>query len=125
MQDHKTVDHSDRGKRKLVEEVRTLRSRLSKLEQGNIIGTQGVGRDITERKKAVDMLRESEERYRAIFEQAADSIVLVDAATGELVEFNDKAHENLGYSREEFQKLRIPDFEIIESTDEVAKHIYL
>ena len=70
-----------------------------------------------------EALRESEERYRAIFEQAADSVVLFDVETGAFVEFNDKAHQNLGYSREEFRKLRIPDFEVIESAEEVAKHI--
>jgi PAS domain S-box-containing protein len=86
---------------------------------GAIITSQ----DITKHKKNEEALRESGELYHAIFEQAADSIMLVDGETGELVEFNDKAHENLGYSREEFKKLKIPDFEIIESTGEVAKHI--
>jgi len=68
-------------------------------------------------------LRESEERHRAIFEQAAESIVLIDAKTGALVEFNDRACENLGYNREEFEKLRLPDLEVVESAGEVAKHI--
>ena len=77
---------------------------------------------VAERKQAEEALRESEERYRAIFEQAADSVVLIDPETGTLVEFNDRAHENLGYTREEFQKLKIPDFEVIESAEEVAKH---
>ena len=40
-----------------------------------------------------------------------------------MVEFNERAHKNLGYTREEFQNLRIPDFELIESTEEVANHI--
>ncbi len=79
--------------------------------------------DITEHKRAEEARRESEEQFRALFEQAADSIVLVDAETGELVEFNDKAYENLGYTRKEFGKLKIPDFEVIESAEEVAKHI--
>jgi PAS domain S-box-containing protein len=68
-------------------------------------------------------LKESEDKYRAIFEQAADSIVLIDAGTGELVVFNDMAHENLGYSRDEFKKLKISDFEVIKSAEEVTKHI--
>ncbi len=74
-------------------------------------------------KRAEDALAESEERYRAIFEQAAESIVLVDTETEALVEFNSKAHENLGYTREEFEKLKIRDLEAVESADEVAKHI--
>ncbi len=79
--------------------------------------------DVTERKQAEEVLHESEDKYRAFFEQAADSIVLIDAETGALVEFNNKACENLGYNRKEFQKLKIPDFEIIESAEEVSEHI--
>jgi PAS domain S-box-containing protein len=82
-----------------------------------------VGRDITERKQAAEVLRESEEKYRAIFEEAADSIVLVDPATGGLVEFNDRTSEMLGYTREELGKLTIADLDVVESAEEVANHI--
>ncbi|MHC4395697.1 MAG: PAS domain-containing sensor histidine kinase [Planctomycetota bacterium] len=92
-------------------------------EQGELLGYRGADEDITDRKWAEKVLRESEEQYRAIFEQAADSIVLIEAATGRLVRFNDRAHQSLGYTREEFEKLKIPDFEIIESAEEVAGHI--
>jgi len=92
-------------------------------KEKEIIGTFGVSRDITKRKQAEIALQESQERYLALFEQAADSIVLVDVETGELVEFNEKAHKNLGYTREEFRRLKIPDFEIVESAEDVAKHI--
>jgi PAS domain S-box-containing protein len=91
--------------------------------EGKATGFVGITRDITARKRAEEVLRESEERYRAIFEQAPDSLVLVDAETGALVEFNDRAHENLGYTREEFKKLKIPNFEVIESDEEIAKRI--
>ena len=77
----------------------------------------------SEYKKTIEALRESEDKYRVIFEQAVDSIVLIDAETGDLVEFNDRTHNNLGYTRQEFQKLKISDFEVIESAQEVAKHI--
>ncbi len=90
---------------------------------GNSIFTLSVERDITERKRAEEALRESEERYRAIFEQAADSVVLIDTENGALVKFNNKAHESLGYSREEFAKLKLSDIEAIESTEEVKRHI--
>jgi PAS domain S-box-containing protein/putative nucleotidyltransferase with HDIG domain len=95
-----------------------LRTRI-----GNITCVVGSGFDITERKQTEEKVWESEERYRAIFEQAADSIVLIDTETGALVEFNNRAHENLGYTREDFDKLKISDVETIESAEEVAKHI--
>lgn len=68
-------------------------------------------------------LFELEARYNAFFVQAPDSIVLIDAQTGELREFNERAHNNLGYTREEFQRMKISDFEILESPEEVEQHI--
>ncbi|UCH12064.1 MAG: HD domain-containing protein [Candidatus Omnitrophota bacterium] len=78
----------------------------------------------TARQKNVEqLLKESEEKYRTLFEQAADSITLTDPETGRIVEFNEKAHQNLGYTREEFKKLKIENIELIESPEEVKKHI--
>ena len=83
----------------------------------------GIITDITDRVWVDEALRVSEERYRAIFEHAADSFFLIDADSGELVEYNDRACENLGYTREEFKVLKISDFEIVETPDEIEKHI--
>jgi diguanylate cyclase (GGDEF)-like protein/PAS domain S-box-containing protein len=56
-------------------------------------------------------LQESEERYRAIVEQAVDAVVLYRTADGAFVEFNEPAHRSLGYGREEFARLTIGDIE--------------
>jgi PAS domain S-box-containing protein len=67
---------------------------------------------IIERKRAQEALREREEIYGAIVNQAADAIVLVDARGGRFVEFNRAAHESLGYSREEFAQLAVSDIDV-------------
>ncbi|ABL00216.1 PAS/PAC sensor hybrid histidine kinase [Pelobacter propionicus DSM 2379] len=66
-------------------------------------------RDITERKRAEQALKEQEELYSVIFNQAPDGVVLVDAETLEFREFNDTACAGLGYSREEFARLSVAD----------------
>jgi len=91
-------------------------------EKGNVIGVVGFAIDITERKKAEQALRESEQRFRTLFDQAAESVVLVDKETLALVDFNERAHQNLGFSREEFRKLTVPYLEVMESAENVKKH---
>jgi PAS domain S-box-containing protein len=76
-----------------------------------------------DRKKALADLRESEEKYSTLFRQAPDSVMLVDAETGEITEFNDSAHTNLGYTREEFRHLKIADFEALETPEEIDRRI--
>jgi PAS domain S-box-containing protein len=47
--------------------------------------------------------------YGAVAESALESIALLDPETGDFVEFNTAAHENLGYTREEFAKIKVWD----------------
>lgn len=58
--------------------------------------------DITERKTAEESLRQSEQDYRGLFENARDAILLVDAVTEVVLEVNQRASDLYGYSREEF-----------------------
>jgi len=59
-----------------------------------------IARDITERKRLEDALRESEEMFRAISTCAKDAIVVV-SRTGEVVYWNPAAEQVFGYSQEE------------------------
>jgi PAS domain S-box-containing protein len=68
------------------------------------------------------VLRESEERHRAFFEQAGAAIVVFDPHTLAVVEFNDEACRHLGYTRAEFAGLRIPDIDVIESAADTQQH---
>jgi two-component system cell cycle sensor histidine kinase/response regulator CckA len=64
----------------------------------------------TQRALAEAVLRRAELRYRVLFEQSPDAMVVIDPATTLPVEFNDLACGQLGYSRNEFAKLRVADY---------------
>ena len=64
---------------------------------GSFVGYRGVGRDVTERKRAEDELR----RFRMAMDESADIIVLIDRETMRFVDVNRTACTLLGYSREE------------------------
>ena len=87
---------------------------------------QAIGRRLEDALTSLLILRDlkqSEQQYRGMFEQSIDSIVIVNAATGQIEEFNDNACRNLGYTREEFEKLNLGDIEVRESHKDILKHL--
>lgn len=80
---------------------------------GNPIGIVVVTRETTERKRIEQALRESEERYRSVIENASDAIVV--AQDGFLKFFNSRATEIMGYSRNELSSK--PFLELIHPDD--------
>ena len=58
----------------------------------------GVSTDLTERKRAEETLRQSEERYRAVVERTTDGIFLADFATKRVLETNAALQDMLGYT---------------------------
>lgn len=93
--------------------------------QGKLIGVVGIGRDITQTRQIQYALHERREIYSAIVEQATDSIGLVDANTGQFLEFNSAAHQHLGYSREEFAQMGVADIDVSLSIDELQARLEL
>jgi PAS domain S-box-containing protein len=57
--------------------------------------------DITERKRASDLLRRSERRYRRLFESAKDGILILAASTGKITDANPYIQQLLGYAADE------------------------
>lgn len=66
--------------------------------------------DISERKRTEEALKQSEERFRAVIEQASDAIFLTDD-DGRVVDANRCACEGLGYTRDELVGMPIPTFD--------------
>ncbi|MBU7019229.1 MAG: PAS domain S-box protein [Theionarchaea archaeon] len=73
-------------------------------------------RDITERKKAEDLLNENEEKFRTIFENANDGIVYVDNK-GIILDINEKTEDLLGYRREDVVGKLFYDIEFCDPRD--------
>jgi PAS domain S-box-containing protein len=70
-------------------------------ESGRVVGIFAAARDITERKRAEEALRESETRFRTFVDHAADAFFMLDFEKGTIIDVNQPACESLGYTREE------------------------
>jgi PAS domain S-box-containing protein len=68
----------------------------------------GVATDITERKRAEEELRKSEDRYRTLFQSVGEAILISDAE-GRYVEVNEEACDLTGYSRDELLRMTVGD----------------
>ncbi len=69
-------------------------------EDGKIVAIQGVARDITEKKRMIEELNKKERKYRALFENSPDAVVLV-TLMGEFLDVNKAFEDLIGYTKEE------------------------
>jgi PAS domain S-box-containing protein len=119
--------------RKQVRDERTLSGEDDELQwydtikrpivdaQGRVIGTAGIARDITLRRRAQEALGQSEEKYRQLFATETDAIMLADAPTGQFIDMNESACRLYGYTREEF--LRRKQLDVTAEREESAASI--
>ena len=99
--------------------VRKLEDKMEQLELAN----RQLAQDIAARQQTEDKLREAESRYRTLFEQSPDGIVIIDPETAQPLEFNAAAHRQLGYSREEFARLCFADIDASEKPEDIRSRI--
>jgi PAS domain S-box-containing protein len=69
---------------------------------GFLLGGNRFSQQIALRQQTEEALRESEEKFRTVFESANDAIFVVDQKTTRFLDANEEGMARLGYSREEF-----------------------
>jgi PAS domain S-box-containing protein len=74
--------------------------------------------DITERKQLEDLLRESEERFRRLFETASDGIVLLEKREGKITQANPATEKLLGYTQKESIGNSLQDIGVVLDTND-------
>lgn len=102
---HQFVAHSAAGEDRWLDVIISpIRDRLDET-----VGFRGLARDITERKRFEEALRDSEERYRLLFESTPQPIWVYNEDTLAFLAVNEAATRIYGYSRDEFLSMTIND----------------
>jgi len=70
-------------------------------EDGVFLGHRGVSRDVTSRVQSEIVLRENEEKFRAIFQASGKVMIVVVDQGGNIVEWNHAAAKGFGYTADE------------------------
>ena len=92
-------------------------------DQGQPVRESGTIQDITERQHADEALRQSEERYRLMFEHNPSPMWVFDPKTLEFLAVNDATVALYGYSRAEFMRLSALDIRPPETAPEFLRHV--
>ena len=103
---------NQKSKAQLIKDLSTLRKQVREFEDLQV-----------ERSQVEEKLRESEEKYRLLFAAEQDAIVIVDIESQRIVDTNDAALAQYGYTKKEFIGLKALDLsaEPEKSTVKISK----
>jgi PAS domain S-box-containing protein len=88
-----------------------LSASMLRNEDGQIVGSMGISRDISDRLRAERELQLREEKYRAVFNQAYTGIALVSVKGGHYMEVNERLCTMLGYHRDQMLTMSVNDLQ--------------
>jgi PAS domain S-box-containing protein len=96
----------------------------NRLAEPDIAAVVVNSRDVTDRKKAEESLREGEKQYRLIFDGNPTPMWIFDQETLAFLEVNDAALRNYGYSREEFLAMNIAELRSPEDVPAMIEYLH-
>src|SRR5690606_5673625 len=82
---------------------------------GRALRFLGTHADITSRRRAEDALRESQERYRTLFQHGQSIMLILDPDDGAIVDANPAAAAFYGWSTDELLAKKISDIDLMPS----------
>jgi len=94
----------------LIENLTEARKKIARLEAL-----------LAEKEQLEEALRETEQRYRALFQQAADNIMVFNPKTLKPVAFNRRVCDDMGYTRKEILSMTIAELEAQDSAEEIVQ----
>ena len=96
----------------------------SRLTDPDIAGVVVNSRDVSDRKQVEAGLRESEKRYRLIFDGNPTPMLVFDHETLAFLEVNEAAVQHYGYSREEFGRMKLEDIRPPEDVPAMIEYVH-
>ena len=76
-------------------------------DNGELLGTVGFARDVSERRRMEQAIRDSERRFREFFQRHSAAMLVIDPGSGRIVDVNEAAIAFYGYPRTELVGMRI------------------
>jgi len=109
----------------LEKEIEALKRRLSKRNEaedgGRIVEASSSDGDLTQQKQVNVALQRSAERFRRLFEQASDAFFIHDFSNGKILDANECACKNLGYTRDELLELNVSNIEVDQAPEAIVE----
>ena len=89
-------------------------------ENGTMKSVMSLVQNVTDRKKAEDKLRESEERYKSIFIDNLSVMLLIDPSSGDIMDANPAAGNYYGWTCTELREMKITDIDVLQKEETIS-----